>query len=169
MFHNNVVEALPSADNLPWRPLEARYIHLERTKALLMLVLLVVASIVLWLLLAEPLLLWLLPLAFVVGTANLLYHHAAVKRFGYVVREHDIQSIKGLYWRTQTALSYCRIQHVTINQGPWQRKLALAQLNLYSAGSASAELVIPGLDEQQAQTLRQWLLEQADVKAADHD
>ncbi|EKE75715.1 PH domain-containing protein [Gallaecimonas xiamenensis] len=163
MFHNHIVESLPQADALEWQPLSPKYPRQELAKALLFALVLLLAALALPVLVGHGWLLALsLPAALLLGGLLCLHRHRLAITFGYLVRERDIQSLGGVIWRAQTALSYCRIQHIAIEQGPWERHLGLATLNLFSAGSSSAELVIPGLEEAEAQRLRQWLLARID-------
>ncbi|WP_341502988.1 PH domain-containing protein [Gallaecimonas sp. GXIMD4217] len=97
-------------------------------------------------------------LALVLVLAMGRYRWLWARRFRYALREHDTMIWFGLWWRHHKVVPNCRLQHLAIEQGPLERYFGLSTLKGYSAGSASAELRIPGLTPQQAQALRQQLL-----------
>ncbi|WP_417359502.1 PH domain-containing protein [Gallaecimonas pentaromativorans] len=160
MYHNHVVETLPEARQLPWQQVAPRYPAMEGYRMLLIVLAVLVAAAAAPLLAGDSAMALLtLPLAVLVVILVGWHRVELAKRFRYVVREQDIHSAEGIFWQKHTALSYSRIQHIAIEQGPWERRFGLARLRLFSAGSSSAELELPGLEEAQAQQLRQWLLE----------
>ena len=63
----------------------------------------------------------------------------------YLVREYDVVYRHGWWSRTTVAVPFDRIQHSEIQQGPLGRWLGHCTLKLYTAGSAGANLEIPGL------------------------
>lgn len=75
-------------------------------------------------------------------------------RRGYLVRERDLSYRSGWFFRGQTTVPYTRIQHSEVSQGPIARKFRICTLKLYTAGSSGANLRIPGLDSEVAETLR---------------
>ncbi|XOZ33390.1 PH domain-containing protein [Halomonadaceae bacterium KBTZ08] len=90
----------------------------------------------------------------------LTYPAARVKR--YAIREQDVLFHEGLLWKSTTAIPRNRIQHIQTGNGPLERWFGLVTLRCYGAGGQQADLVIPGLDEDLGQRLRQYLLNQAD-------
>ncbi len=90
------------------------------------------------------------------------YRWLWARQFRYGLRQHDAMVWYGVWWRHHKVVPSCRLQHLSIEQGPLERKAGLATLKGYSAGSAGAELIIPGLTPELAQSLRQQLLEQVE-------
>lgn len=87
--------------------------------------------------------------------------HLQAKKLGYGVCEHEFLMEKGLWWHKRTSLPYSRLQHVSLSQGPLERHFNLFTLKCFSAGSGSAEIELPGIEQQTAEHLRQHLLAQA--------
>ncbi len=77
--------------------------------------------------------------------------------FRYAVREHDLLVQAGVVFRRWTAIPHSRIQHVDTRQGPLERVLGLARLQLFTAAGVSADGSIPGLDAEDAERLRDEL------------
>lgn len=51
-----------------------------------------------------------------------------------------------------------RIQHVDFLEGPWERRLKLARLQIYTAGTKRASHELPGLERETALHLRRRLI-----------
>jgi len=79
---------------------------------------------------------------------------------GWALREHDLIARAGVFWRAITALPIARIQHVETTHGPLERWYGLARLKLYTAGGMTADLMLIGLARQNADELREYLIEQ---------
>ena len=75
----------------------------------------------------------------------------------YLVREYDVVYRHGWWSRTTVAVPFDRIQHSEIQQGPLGRWLGHCTLKLYTAGSAGANLEIPGLSVATARNIRRCL------------
>jgi uncharacterized protein len=67
----------------------------------------------------------------------------------------------GVWWRAASGVPYHRIQQVDVTQGPIQRRLGMVELRLRTA-SATSDGTIPGLDADEAESLRQLLLARAE-------
>ncbi len=81
----------------------------------------------------------------------------------YAVRERDIVYQSGLFWRTFTVLPYKRVQHAEVQQGPIDRMFELGKLNIYTAGGSSSDMSISGLEINQAQSLKHFILNQTSL------
>lgn len=82
------------------------------------------------------------------------------KLTGYAMEPLEVHYRTGALWRQQTAVPINRVQHVEITQGPVERALSLARLVLYTAGGTGSDLAVPGLLQEDAETLRNQLLRQ---------
>ncbi|MGS0689367.1 PH domain-containing protein [Shewanella sp. 30m-9] len=89
----------------------------------------------------------------------LRYQHA--KSLAYAVCDHELIMQQGFWWVKRTSLPYSRLQHVSVSHGPLERHFNLATIKCFSAGSGSAEIELPGIEQQTAERLRQHLLAQA--------
>lgn len=83
------------------------------------------------------------------------------KSICYATCEHELLMQKGFWWIKRTSLPYSRLQHVSLSHGPLERHFSLSTLKCFSAGSGSAEIELPGIEQQTAEHLRQHLLAQA--------
>ena len=78
-------------------------------------------------------------------------------RRGYLVREKDIAYQRGLIRYKLTSIPFNRIQHVELNQGIIAKKMNLATIKIYTAGSSSDDLTIPGLPIATASQIREFI------------
>ena len=79
------------------------------------------------------------------------------KVMGFVIREHDLTYKRGLFFFKQVTLPFNRIQHTEISNGPIERKFNLSSLKIFTAGGASSDLSISGLDPERAQELKDFI------------
>lgn len=77
----------------------------------------------------------------------------------YAVRDKDVMFQKGWLNRSTRICPLNRIQNCTVQSGPLERKYRLASLIIYTAGAEGADLKIPGLQQQEADRLRHFILE----------
>lgn len=89
---------------------------------------------------------------FVVVVAWLRY---GVWRFE--VREDALYIERGVFTRIKTVAPYVRVQHVDSRRSPVERAVGLATVVVYTAGSRSADVAIPGLTPDRAERLREEL------------
>jgi len=94
----------------------------------------------------------LIPLTLVHGFFDARYR-------GWALREHDLISSYGVLWRRTVILPLARIQHVETASGPIERLFGLMRLQCFSAGGASADMVVEGLAPQTALRIRSHILE----------
>uniref|UniRef100_UPI004047A281 PH domain-containing protein n=1 Tax=Roseivirga sp. TaxID=1964215 RepID=UPI004047A281 len=80
------------------------------------------------------------------------------KKKRYVLRQRDIIYTKGLIWSVRTTVPFNRIQHAELKQGPIERIFKLNSLKIYTAGGQSSDLVIPGLPEEVALNIKDFVL-----------
>lgn len=78
------------------------------------------------------------------------------KSWTYELRDVDLVLTWGVLWQTRRVVARDRIQHLDINSGPIDRRFGLVQVVVYVAGGAVGS--IPGLEPQEAETLRSALL-----------
>lgn len=69
---------------------------------------------------------------------------------------------RGRLWQTETRVPGSRVQHLDIKRGPLQRWLRLATLQIHTAGSRHSVVSLAGLDEGEAERLRDALARQTD-------
>ncbi len=93
----------------------------------------------------------------VIGLPILRFRIARAIQYG--VREHDIALRSGLFWRRELIQPISRIQHIELEPGPIEKRVGLATLSLFSAGSAGATFTIPGLPLARAARVRRFVLQ----------
>jgi membrane protein YdbS with pleckstrin-like domain len=82
----------------------------------------------------------------------------AYKAWSYRLDQSVLEIRYGIWWKTIQLLPLSRLQHADIQKGPLERRYGLASLHLYTAGTHSAVLTIPGLNEDHAIQLRDHLV-----------
>jgi membrane protein YdbS with pleckstrin-like domain len=60
-------------------------------------------------------------------------------------------------WRKAVLIPLQRVQHVSISQGPLQKRFGLATLKVYTAGGLDAEASLADIEHQLAQALSEQL------------
>lgn len=90
--------------------------------------------------------------------AQLLVRRQAFRKRGYALRERDVIYRKGLLATVTTIVPFNRIQHVSINEGVLSRRFGLAQLQLFTAGGSSANMVISGLPKEDAERIKTFIM-----------
>ncbi|MCB0641659.1 MAG: PH domain-containing protein [Phaeodactylibacter sp.] len=78
---------------------------------------------------------------------------------GYQIRAHDLLHRKGVLWQVQTGIPFNRIQHCSLHQGPIEKRFRLATLQIFTAGGQGSDLSIAGLGREQADQLKDFLLQ----------
>lgn len=90
---------------------------------------------------------------------RILYFELSFKWKGYALREKDIIYRSGLIWRKTIVIPFARIQHGELSEGLLERYFKLKKLKIYTAGGSSSDLSIPGLAKDEAERLRQHIMQ----------
>jgi len=85
------------------------------------------------------------------------------RAIGYRLREDDLVFRRGILWQRFVAVPYGRMQLIDITHGPLDRGFGIAQLKFVTAAAATG-VVIPGLAQSTAETLRDHLIEVAESR-----
>ena len=88
-----------------------------------------------------------------------------VRSIGYALRGDDLLFRRGLLFQRFVSIPYGRMQLVDINRGPLARALGLSELKFVTAAAATG-VVIPGLAEADAESLRDRLVALAESRRA---
>lgn len=109
-------------------------------------------------------LLWIIPPLFLfIG----IIKNLADKQKFYALRQEDISFSSGLIFKKIVTQPILRIQHVELKRGPIERKIGLATIQVFSAGGAMHTFEIPGLVLDQAESIRQFILDHKDINQHD--
>lgn len=159
--------------NAPWSPVDPRYRTYLRTYQVTFLFAgLVVLALAWWLSFIPSPMLAVALLALLLVQFGWSFGFLASRRYQrtrYALREWDLNLRQGyLFWNEQS-MSFNRIQHLVVNQGPLQRLFGLANLSVYSAGTHGSDLRIPGLRYQDAQNLKETILERINAEPREPD
>ena len=77
---------------------------------------------------------------------------------GHALRKHDIIYKEGVIFRNTTTISFNRVQHCELSQGPLEQLFDLFTLKIFTAGGQSSDLEIPGLGDSEAQALKEFII-----------
>lgn len=94
---------------------------------------------------------------------SLFYYILQEKSFpfrAYAIREKDVLYQKGWITRSLKVCPFRRIQNCSVVSGPLERKYGLATIVIYTGGSEGADMRIPGLQQEKAEKLRQFIVSQ---------
>ena len=94
---------------------------------------------------------------------NSLFAFRRVKAIGYILREDDLLFRRGIMFERVVAVPYGRLQLVDITRGPLLRALGLSTLKFVTA-SAATGVNLPGLTKDDAEALRDRLVELAESR-----
>lgn len=75
----------------------------------------------------------------------------------YGLRTEELYLERGILNRVRTIVPLRRIQHLDVSQDVLEREFDLGKLIVHTAGSRSSEVVLPGLNYEEAQALRDTL------------
>lgn len=146
-----------------WHQISRKYLWVQLISNGIFLAVVVVATLVLGLALHQT---W----AFIPGgilTVILVWVIAILPRqvraMGYQLRRDDFIFRRGILWQRFVAVPYGRMQLVDISHGPLDRGFGIAQLKFVTAAAVTG-VVIPGLEQQTAETLRDHLVAVAESR-----
>lgn len=109
-----------------------------------------------------------LAVAVVAATIGAIFGVLVWRRYcawGYAEREDDLLVRRGVMIRRLTVVPYGRMQFVDVTAGPVDRLFGLATVQLHTAASAT-DARIPGLENAEAERLRDRLASLGEAKAA---
>lgn len=106
---------------------------------------------------------------FLIIMSSNIFSLIAFKRKSFAFREQDVIYCSGVLSISYEIVPYNRLQHVVLKQGWLSRYLGLATIECYTAASSNNEVAIPGLELEQAEKIKNLLLNkinQVDLKEA---
>ena len=74
---------------------------------------------------------------------------------------------RGRLWQRETRVPVTRVQHLDLKRGPLQRRRHLATLTVHTAGTRNHAVVVPNIDLDDAEHLRDRLGRQLDLDDED--
>lgn len=146
-----------------WHQISPKYVRVQLISTGSILLLVVAATLVLTLLMHQ-LWAWIpggIMTIIMVWTLVILPRQA--RSIGYQLREDDLVFRRGILWQRFVAVPYGRMQLIDITHGPLDRGFGIAQLKFVTAAAATG-VVIPGLEQATAESLRDHLVEVAESR-----
>ena len=95
----------------------------------------------------------------IVAVVSIWYPSFAYERWGYLLQEDILLITWGVWFRHVVAIPLHRVQHVDTHQGPLDQLFGLARIQIYTASGMGADGMIPGLVREEAQRIRELLIE----------
>ncbi len=162
IFSNDPIDlsVLPQAETIEFLPLERDFLTVQRITFYLTVFIVLSAATTLFLLVDDE------PAWVPLLTAGILFSifiwwwlafTISFRYSGYAFRQHDVMVRKGWLVRKTRVVPLNRVQHVSVQSGPIERKYKLASVSVYSAGSDHADVTIRGINEERAQELKNWI------------
>lgn len=156
---------LPAIEEVSFHPLEKNYLLVERISiTIATLVMLVLALLFFYFIdkLQDPLILSTVLLAFILFS-GLAFFFTGIdfKYSGYALRERDVLYRSGWFIRKLRVVMLSRVQHVSIQAGPLERKFGLSSVSIFTAGASQADFTIKGIKAETAQNIKEWISQQA--------
>ena len=158
-----------SPDATDWRPLPPRAKTLFAISHGAMGLLLVVPATILCLVSGVPLFTAALVIVGVLAIAAAFGAMIGVRRHrrtGWRLDDDGFAYRRGRWWYTETRVPASRVQHLDLRHGPLERRWKLATLVIHTAGSKMSAVSVSGLDENDAEALRDRLARQIEVDDA---
>ncbi|HAJ75051.1 MAG TPA: hypothetical protein DCM64_01210 [Gammaproteobacteria bacterium] len=84
---------------------------------------------------------------------------ASTRAIHYALRQHDVIVKSGVFWKQEVIQPLKRVQHVEVTRGPLDKRYGLANVKLFSAGTSKSTFRIPGIEHEQAEQIRQFVLD----------
>ncbi len=158
----NRLDPLPDAE---WQRVSPKYVVVDLLGILISALVLTAGSSVPWLVTGQ---IWFVALPIGMLVIHLLmaaFTPRRVRSVGYLLRDDDLVFRRGIMFLRMVAVPYGRMQLVDITRGPVTRAFGLSELKLVTA-AASSGVTIPGLPADDAERLRDRLVELAETRRA---
>lgn len=155
------IENLPQVEEIDFQKLQSSYIYilLFRTLVIGFLIFIAYTFFIIisgnW---SYPFLVYGYGIVFLYGIVSIILRYLGFHKKAYALRREDIVYKTGLLWKSETVVPFSRIQHCEIKEGPVESMLDLVHLKVYTAGGSGGDLVIPGLEEEKASRLRNYII-----------
>lgn len=156
---------LDLATGSEWKRVSPKYVVVEIVGTIIFGVIACGVMVVLWLLARQQWALYLAAAIALVTIATIVFEPRRVRSIGYQLRQDDLLFRRGIMFLRFVSVPYGRMQLVDITRGPVARMLGLADLKFVTA-AASSGVIIPGLPEADAESLRDRLVELAESRRA---
>ncbi|HEX6914767.1 MAG TPA: PH domain-containing protein [Chitinophagaceae bacterium] len=156
-------ENIPKSGSAELKPIEKEYLKVLYISWGILYAILFMAVIAVLLLVGDvDTSWWILTMAGIAAVAivNFIIGTGSFRRKGFAVREKDILYRTGWIFQKLHIVPFNRVQHCVVQSGPIGRRFGLASLSIYTAASNINDIAIHGLKNEDAESLKAWILEQ---------
>ncbi len=151
-------DGLPHVDDHPFEPLDPTYARVRSVAAGVAAAIVALVAVVGSVLLSSTAPLIAGAAMMILVAAIGIAQRAETNHMGYLVREQDVSFCSGVIGRSVATAAYARVQHVSLEQGPIDRRFGLAAVQLRTAGGSIA---IPGLRHDVAERLKELVADRS--------
>jgi len=88
----------------------------------------------------------------------LVFSRISFKKKAFAFRTHDVLFRHGVVATNTIVIPYNRVQHVALHEGIVSRYFDLATIEIFTAGGSSSDILIPGIQKEQAESIKQLLM-----------
>lgn len=88
----------------------------------------------------------------------IFFSRLSFKKKGFAFRNHDVLFRYGIIATNTLVIPYNRVQHVALHEGLISRLFGLAKVEIFTAGGSSSDIMIPGIEKEQAENIKQLLM-----------
>lgn len=88
------------------------------------------------------------------GSYSLIWPRLRYRYWSFELRPEELYLQRGVLNRVRTVVPLRRIQHLDVSQDLLEREFGLGRLIVHTAGSRSSDVVIPGLELDEAERIR---------------
>lgn len=157
-----VTDSLPRLETVEYEPLQKNYLWMSMVQNAIFLMVLfgvgLIFTLTVFLSTFFATFLKMLGIWILFATLLILLTYFGFKRKGYALRERDISYKTGLIFKSVTTIPFNRVQHCELKKGPLEELFSITKLRVYTAGGMASDLAIPGLTQQRAESLKQFIL-----------
>jgi len=164
-FSNNIVQVqdIPAIEEVTFRPLEDNYLLAVRIAFGINFLLFGAALTAGFVFITKLQIPWLMYVAggLFAGLSLLIWvgNNLNYRYSGYALRQKDVLYRSGWFVHKTNVLPINRIQHISVQSGPIERRFGLASVSIFTAGGSSADFTIKGITDKTANQVKDWLSE----------
>lgn len=156
---------LPKFEQVSFNKQEAKYLLVKRIAMFITILVLIIASALAYYFITKihnnATLYALIGTMIFIALVWFIADTVGFKYAGYALREKDVLYRSGWIIRKIRIVPLNRIQHVSMQSGPIERKFGLASVTLYTAGGDNSDdFSIHGITNETATQLKEWIRKQ---------
>lgn len=164
---NNLVENLPDISKIDFTHIHKKYLKVLIFNVLLIFLVVLIAlfTLMYFSFIEEINEYWfaIFTIVFILFSAIITFLKASFPKRKYAVRTKDISYKSGIFYKKLTTVPFSRIQHIEVDETPLARLFNIAILSVFTAGDSSDDLVIKGLEKQEALRIKEFISRKIDA------